>query len=240
MTRPVALDNVAHQQLRVALRHGAAFGDSVNQMVVFPTEFEEVQREFPILLRRDETGALQAVALLGLERDENLFFDGSRWTSRYIPALQQRGPFSIGLPGENAPAGVGPTVHVDLDDPRVGDESGEPLFLPHGGAGRYLEHIGRVLSRLHAGIAMAGPLYAMLEGLGLIEATTIEVMLDDEQRYKIEGFQIVARERIDALTVGALEQLHGAGGLSHAYWLAGSLGNVPALIERKNARMGAR
>ncbi|HWU95850.1 MAG TPA: SapC family protein, partial [Sphingomonas sp.] len=53
MTRPVALDNVAHADLRVALRHGAAYGDAVNQTLVFPTEFAEAQREFPILFRRD-------------------------------------------------------------------------------------------------------------------------------------------------------------------------------------------
>ncbi|MHA6720650.1 SapC family protein [Sphingomonas sp. RS6] len=240
MTRHVALDNVAHQSLRVALRHGATFGDQVNQMVVLPTEFEEVQREFPILLRKTDAGEMEALALLGLDRDENLFFDGERWTSRYIPALQQRGPFSIGLPGDDAPADLGPTVHVDLDDPRVGDEAGELLFLPHGGAGRYLEHVSRVLSRLHAGIAMAQQLYPLLDRLGLIEPTTIEVMLNDEQRYKIEGFHILSRERLDGLTVGAIEQLHGMGGLAHAYWLAGSLGNVPALIERKNARIAAR
>src|SRR4029078_4512110 len=97
MTNRVLLNNVDHKDLRVALRHGADFGDAVNQLLIFPTEFEEVQREFPILFRREENGAYQCVALLGLDRDENLFLGEDGWLSRYVPALQQRGPFSIAL-----------------------------------------------------------------------------------------------------------------------------------------------
>jgi hypothetical protein len=45
-------------------------------VLVFPTEFEALQREYPILFRRGRQRRLQAVALLGLDRDENLFLDG--------------------------------------------------------------------------------------------------------------------------------------------------------------------
>lgn len=231
----VALDNVAHHDLRVALRHGAAFGDGVNQMLLFPSEFEEAQREFPILFRRDPAEGLQAVALLGLDRDENLFLDGDRWSSRYIPAVQQRGPFSIGL-GAN---GQGPTIHVDLEDPRVGAADGQSLFLPHGGTTPYLDHVGRVLRTIYTGLELAGPLYAALDGLGLIRPMALEVMLDDEKRYAIEGFEGIAQERLAALAGTELEQLHRAGHLAPAFLVAASLGNVGRLIERKNARATA-
>lgn len=236
MTRPVALDNVLHQDLRVAFRHGAEFGDAANQILIFPTEFEAVQREFPILFREAEGEGLQAVALTGFDLDENLFFDGARWTSRYIPALQQRGPFSIGIPGDAAGPEEGPTVHVDMDDPRVGVDSGELLFLPQGGASRYLDHVARVLGRIHGGIGAAAPVYALFQDLGLLEANVIEVTLHDEQRYRIDGFQMLSRERLDALDIAALERLHRAGVLGLAHLVAASLGNMSALIERKNAR----
>ena len=93
---PVQLNNIDHADLRVSPRAGAAFGDAANQAPVFPAEFEDLQREFAILFRRRENG-LQAYALLGLDRDENLFLSGDYWTSRYVPASHQRGPFSIGL-----------------------------------------------------------------------------------------------------------------------------------------------
>lgn len=234
MTRPVALDNVLHQDLRVAFRYGAEFGDSANQILIFPTEFEAVQREFPILFREELDAGLQAVALTGLDRDENLFFDGTRWTSRYVPALQQRGPFSIGIPAD-AEAEEGPTVHIDLDDPRVGTAEGELLFLPQGGASRYLEHVSRVLGRIHGGIGAAAPVYALFQDLGLLEANVIEVALHDEQRYRIEGFQMLSRERLEALDMTGVERLHRANLLGLAHLVAASMGNISALIERKNA-----
>src|ERR1044072_4866376 len=104
-TRPL-LNNVDHHDLRVIVGHSAAFGDAINQALVFPTEFDAVQREYPILFRRDAAEGLQAVALLGLDRDENLFLDEAGWHARYVPAGQQRGPFPIGLrqDGEGARA----------------------------------------------------------------------------------------------------------------------------------------
>ena len=92
----VLLNNIDHHDLRVITRHGAEFGDAVNQVMVFPTEFEAVQREYPIVFRRDSEGALRPVALLGLTREENLFLDGAGgWRAGYVPALLRRGPFSI-------------------------------------------------------------------------------------------------------------------------------------------------
>ncbi|UYY77590.1 SapC family protein [Sphingomonas sp. R1] len=234
MTRPVALDNVLHQDLRVAFRHGAEFGDGANQILIFPTEFEAAQREFPILFREEPDAGLQAVALTGFDRDENLFFDGSRWTSRYVPALQQRGPFSIGIPADAEPD-EGPTVHIDLEDPRVGHVEGEALFLPQGGASRYLEHVSRVLGRIHGGIGAAAPVYALFQELGLLEPNVIEVTLHDERRYRIEGFQMLARERLESLDMAGVERLHRANLLGLAHLVAASLGNISALIERKNA-----
>ncbi|WP_084581378.1 SapC family protein [Sphingomonas azotifigens] len=234
MTRPVALDNVRHQDLRVAFRYGTEFGDSANQVLIFPTEFEAAQREFPILFREEPSEGLQAVVLTGLDRDENLFFDGERWTSRYVPALQQRGPFSIGIPGDGADPDEGPTVHVDLDDPRVGTAEGELLFLPQGGASRYLEHVSRVLGRIHAGLGAATPVYAIFQELGLLEANAIEVTLHDEQRYRIDGFQMLSGERLEALDMAGVERLHRANLLGLAHFAASSLGNISALIERRN------
>ena len=66
MTNKVLLNNVDHADLRVIVRPAPEFGDSVNQVLVFPTEFDEIQREYPIFFRRDPNGALQSIALLGL------------------------------------------------------------------------------------------------------------------------------------------------------------------------------
>jgi len=235
MPNRVVLNNVDHRDLTVALQHGGAFGDAVNQVTVFPTEFEAAQREFPILFRRG-ADELEAVALLGLDRDENLFLEGDRWTSRHIPLLQQRGPFSIGMGGDLQDE---PLLHIDLDDPRVDVPGGTLLFLPQGGNGPYLEHVSQLLRLIHGGVDAARSMYAAFDALGLIEPIALELMLDEEARYAITGHEVLARERLASLGGVELETLNQEGFLAPAFLIAASLGNVGQLIDRKNARRRA-
>jgi len=237
MTAFALLNNVDHHDLRVALGDWATFGAAVNQALVFPTEFEDAQRDYPIVLRRGDDGGLHAVVLLGLDRDENLFVEDD-WGGRYVPALIQARPFAIGTQaGEGGTAE--PMIHVDLDHPAIGRETGEPLFLPHGGNAPYLEHVSRTLRRIHDGRAMAGPLYQAWEETGLIEPITLRLSLDETTRYDVPDCWTIGPQRLAALDGAALERLNRAGFLRPAFMLAASLGNVSRLIERKNARRAA-
>jgi len=98
MTRHVMLNNIAHKDLRVVTRYAPEFGDNVGTMMVVPTEFADVQREYPIFFRKDPaTGDFQAIAMLGFEKGENLFVAGGRWHAYYLPGMVARGPFLIGV-----------------------------------------------------------------------------------------------------------------------------------------------
>jgi hypothetical protein len=208
---PVQINNVDHANLRVSPKAGAAFGDAVNQAPVFPAEFEELQREFAIIFRRREAG-LQAYALLGLDRDENLFLSGDRWTSRYVPANNRRGPFSIGI--ARAPAGEAPgepMIHVDMDDARVGDSDGLPLFREHGGNAPYLEHISGVLRLLYRDTESAPAFYAALDESGLLAPVTLSIDVSDDRRYTVPDVLVIDIERLAALTGAPLERLHSSG-----------------------------
>ncbi|MDT8757429.1 SapC family protein [Sphingomonas psychrotolerans] len=235
MTNRVLLDNVDHRDLKVALRYGAAYGDAVNQLPIFPVEFEEAQRDFPILFRRDAEGELQAVVLLGLDRDENLFLDGDKWTSRHIPLVQQRGPFSLAVGPGGSPLAE-PVLHVDLDDPRVGAADGQPLFLPQGGNGRYLDHVTRVLELLRSNVEAARHMYAAFESLGLLQPLELDVELDEERRYAIADYSGITAETLADLNGAELEQLSRDGYLRPAVLASASLGNVSQLIDRKLLR----
>ena len=71
-------------------RFAGSYGPFRNQVAVFASEFDAVQREYPILFARTADGSLQGVAILGLARDENLFLDSERWDAAYVPALLRR------------------------------------------------------------------------------------------------------------------------------------------------------
>ena len=231
---PVQINNIDHAALRVHPRGGAAFGDAANQALVLPAEIEEVQREFAIVFRR-RGSELKAYALLGLDRDENLFLQDDRWTSRYVPAVHRRGPFSIGLSRDAQDGTDAPMIHVDMDDPRVGDEDGLPLFLEHGGNAPYLELVSGVLRLLYDGMQSAPQAWAALDEAALLTPVTLTVDVTEEQQYIIPDVLVVDMAALAGLAGERLEQLHRSGLLRLAILAAASLGNVQGLIARKRA-----
>jgi hypothetical protein len=237
VTQIVLLDNVDHAELRVSQGYGAAFGDAVNQLLVFPTEFEALQREYPILFRQDDQGALQAVVLLGLDRDENLYLDGAAWRARYVPAIQRRGPFSIGLSIAD-PAQPDLKINVDLDHPRVRAGDGEPVFRRHGGATPYLDDVNGALSTIYEGLETMGPMFAAFADAQLIEPVAIDITVGEGQRYDLEDFYAIQQDRLAALDGAALERLHRGGWLALAFHAASSLANIQRLIEMKALKEG--
>lgn len=241
MAKMALLNNIDHPDLRVITRYGADYGDSVNLAAVYPTEFSELQREYPIFFMKDAEGAFFCVVLLGLDKGENLFLDGDRWNARYVPAIHERGPFLIGFQAQEVDGEVRrePVIHVDLDHPRISRTEGEPLFLAHGGNAPYLQHVSQVLRVITVGAEMTAPMFAAFEQAGLIEPVTLDIKLDDHTEYKVPDLFTLSEERLGALDGEVLQGLHRGGFLRAAYLVLASLGNVNRLINMKNARRAA-
>ena len=242
MSNTVLLDNVRHARLRVLAGHGEAFGDKINQAPLFVTEFAEAQRHYPILFRKDEAGLLQALAILGFERDENLFLTGDAWEG-YVPALIRRGPFLLRRPdgaGGSSPGQADPVLALDLDHPRVrdGGSQGAPLFLEHGGHAPALEAAIAALQQIHVGAEAAATMQRLFEGMDLVEPVTLRVQLSDSQAINFEGFLAIGGDRIAMLDGPQLQELNRAGVLTAAIHAASSLGNMAHLIARKRRRAG--
>lgn len=228
----VLLNNVDHHDLRVITGYGAEFGDNLSQVQVFPTEFEDIQREYPIVFRSDISGALRPVALLGLGRSENLFLDGQGgWDADYVPALQQRGPFSIATPA----SGDGePKIKIDLDHPRLSRSEGTPIFLPQGGNSPYLEKVSAVLRAIYLGHQLLDPMIEAFQSAGLLRPVNIEARVSETEIFAVSGAQAIDRERLAALDANELHALHKGGFLQSAFLAAASLGNIQRLVDRKH------
>jgi hypothetical protein len=240
MNRTEILDNVTHKDLRVRTGYAPEFGDGINKCVVFPTEFAFVSREYPIVFGRDANGDLQSVALLGLDDGENLFLDNGRWNARYVPAIQQRGPFLIGVPKKaDEDRGQKAMVKIDLDHPRVSHTEGEPLFLPHGGNSPFLEHASRILQVIYRGNDETRPMFDAFEEHGMIEPVELDISLDQSTKYKLPGFLTISQDKLAGLDGSSLEKLNKQGYLPLAMMVVASLGNVSWLIELKNRKRAA-
>jgi hypothetical protein len=230
----VLLNNVDHHDLRVITRHGAEFGEAVNQVLVFPTEFEAVQREYPIVFRRNAEGELRPFALLGLSRDENLYLDGKGgWRARYVPALFQRGPLSIAAP--DTPDGE-PLIRIDLDHPSVSRSEGMPIFLPHGGKSHYLERATGTLRTIFLGHQLLRPMIEAFEAANLLQPIHLEVRVSETAVHAVSEAFTIDRQRLAELGPAEQAELNDRGFLQSAFLAAASLGNMQHLADLQGRR----
>lgn len=239
MARYALLNNVDHQDLRVITRYGAEFGDNVGTVLTFPTEYADIQREYPIFFRKDPaSGEYASVALLGLQEGENLFLDAGRWNARYVPGMLARGPFLIGFQDQQVDGAMRKerVIHVDLEHPRLSRTEGHELFLPRGGNSPYLDHVAKVLNGIHEGLAFGRLMTAAFQQLELFEPLKLEVKINETQKYSVEGLYTLNEEKLRALEGESLQRLHRSGFLQGAYLVLSSLANVRTLMELKRRR----
>jgi len=237
MAKHVLLNNIHHKDLKVITKHSAALGDQVNGALTFPTEFREVQSEYPIFFQKSEdTGQFQAVAIFGFEEGQNLFLAEDGWHASYIPAVISRGPFLIGYQNEqqNGETIRVPMIHIDLDNPRVSQTDGEAVFLTHGGNSPYLERVSRTLAAIHEGVDASKVMFDTFMALELIEPFILEVQFSDGKSYKFDSYYTINEDKLVALDKEILSQLNSAGYLFAAYMVIASMSNIKRLIDKRN------
>lgn len=237
MVNHVLLDNVTHKNLRIRTALGKGCGYDVNVVRVFPSEFAQLQREYPLFfVKNAESGHFETIALLGFSERENLYLTGTGWDAQYVPLAVQRQPFLIGFQEQivdGLPRQV-PVVHLDLDHPSVGNGEGEPVFLPHGGESPYLQRISSILATIRQGHETSRSLSQLLVGLELIESIAVDVEFDDGSKQVLAGLYSINEDAFRGLSANGLKELHDKGHLRDIYMLLASLLNVRHLIERKN------
>ena len=224
----------AHRGLRVREERGADLGDAVMCCVTFPDEFRRVAAEYPILFRLNlERDAFTALAMFGFEDGENLFLEGSRWDALYRPLAIDIQPFLIGSPD----GGGASQVHIDMASPRIGAGEGVRLFDEDARPTPYLESVAEKLGALDEGYRGAPGFFDAVTRRQLLEPLTLEVTLDDGSVNRLVGFHAVDEARLRALDATALGELHAEGHLMPLFMAVASLGQLSALVARKNRRL---
>lgn len=235
MSDHVILEAERHRELRIRTERASEFGDDVMCCITFPSEFRQVQDEYPILFRRSaERDDFSALAMCGFENGENLFIDQGRWDARYLPLAMDVQPFLIGMP---APGADTKQVHIDMASPRIGNGEGVRLFDDQGLPTPYLESIAEKLGLLDDGYQASGAFLHALRRHELLEPMSLEVRLDDGSSHRLVGFHVIDEDRLRALDPDALGELHAAGHLMPIFMAMASLSKLGSLIGRKNKRL---
>jgi len=228
MSNIVPLNSVTHRALRVDAAVSARYGDNQRFVAVIVDEFPLLAVHCPLFFSKDaNTGAFYCGAMLGFDAGENLFLDGGRETCR--PLNLQRGPFLA----------AGDDIAIDLDNPRVGAERGEPLFAENGEPSAYLKSIIRLFRELVPGLERTKAFIATLLSLKLVEPVDIDVAFDDGSRRDVTGLYTVNHEALRGLPDADVVALFRRGYLNLIYLMIASLKQVPVLAQKKNRSFAA-
>ncbi len=227
--RPDLLDNLRHADLRLDVRPDARWGDAVRAVPTVPAEFQALQGSFPIAFTPTEDGAgLQAVALLALTQAHNGFATDGTWHAAHLPWALERQPLLVGRDGERW------VVHIDLDSPRLSEDRGEALFLPHGGPSPVLERRMAVLQALHDGLQGMPAFVDALQRHQLLEPLALDITLPNGDAHRVGGFSVVDADRLAALPGDAVAELQDAGHLLPIHMAVASMARFRDLLAHEH------
>ena len=240
MTNHVLLNNKTLAHLKVITKSGAKFGDNISNTLTFPTEFTQVQREYPILFSKNpETGEFQSVVLFGLKKDENLYLKRGKWQANYIPAVITKGPLLIGYEDKEINGKIinNAIIYINMDHPRISKTDGEPLFLENGENSPYLDKVIQSLVTIDEGANISKAMFAAFNQYNLIEPITLDIELNNGEKMSLSGNYTIHSEKLAQLDGDALAKLNSTGFLQMAFSVMSSLDNFKKLVDLKNATL---
>lgn len=240
MSNYTLLDNVTHKDIKIITDFSEAYGNNVGSVLTFPTEFSNIQKEYPILFQKDpETKKFRCIVLLGFKNNENLFLNEGKWNAQYIPAMILREPFLIGFQNQSKIQDQenGAVIHIDLDSPRVNKTEGQPLFLDLGGNSPYLNRVAKSLEIIHQGLFSNDEMFEALAHFDLLEPVKLDFTLNNGQEHTITGNYTINKQKLNDLSGEDLQRLNQAGILQNIFLAISSMDNVYKLINMKNSEI---
>jgi hypothetical protein len=236
MVNLVALNSEIHRDLRVT-RIPSSECAEFNVVSVIPREFPRAVAHYPLFYTKSkESGRFEPVALLGFQRNENLFYAGGQWDVAYVPLQIQRQPFSL-IPRRVDTSAGGQSsldIAIDLSSPQIQTEAGERLFLEDGKPSKYLQDISSMLQALVNGTTEAYAFTGRLAELNLLEPVRIDVEFVDRSEAKLQGLYWIASAVLKALPAAQLAELRDREFLEWMYFQMASVSHVSSLVARKN------
>jgi hypothetical protein len=214
------------------------FAQRANAMPISYSEFQLVAREYPIVFTAGEGGKnFAAVAVLGIQAGENVFYADGAWTGNvYVPAYARRYPFCMAkVSADNVER---KERLICVEKASIDEAHGEALFDAKGNASANWTAMERLLSEYEADLERSREMCTLLGDYGLLEAFTMQATLakDSAGAMHLSGMHRVSEKNLANLNTAQLKNLMRKGVLARLYVHLLSLENFARLLERKAAR----
>lgn len=220
---------------RVALRAERKIPSGFRNLNALPlsfTEFTVACRDYPIAFVGASAGSVIAMAVLGLEKQQNLFATAeSEWdASVYLPAYVRRHPFCmtrVTVDGKERPERVACVEKSALSD------SGEPMFDAKGEPLPAWEARSKLLFEFEADLARSEEMSRELGRHQLLESFSLQAQPNQGPPLAMTGMYRVSEQKLAELAPDELKALLQKGVLARVYAHLISLANFGRLLDRR-------
>jgi hypothetical protein len=225
------------KQHRVVLPDGRTVPPAFRNLNALPvsfTEFTMACRDYPIAFVGADAGSVIAMAVLGLENQQNLFVAaGDSWdASVYVPAYVRRHPFCMTRVTVD---GKEQAERVACVEKRALSDKGEALFDAKGEALPAWEERRKLLFEFETDLVRSEEMCRELGRLELLETFTVQAVPNQGKPVAMTGMYRVAEQKLAELAPDKLKELAQKGTLSRVYAHLISLANFGRLLDRRAA-----
>ena len=222
----VILDKEKHKELKINPLSDLYFAKGVTHIPLLASEVAQVGATFPVVFTAGETPSL--VTLVSLGTDSLALSADGKWITSYVPSYLRKYPFSLASTKENPNQKV---ILIDEDSSLFSKSKGKQLFKKDGEKSETLEHAINFLTSYDAQMGATLNVAKIIAQSGILEAREISVGEGEEKKILVNGFQVVSREKLNALSDDILAEWVRKGIVSMIDAHLKSLSNIETLFE---------
>ncbi len=207
------------------------FAKDATHIPVLASEIAQVGATFPVVFTSEENPVLVSIVSLG---GQSLAINGEgKWVAQYVPSFLRRYPFSLASTKENPAQKV---ILIDEDSELFSKSKGKQLFKKDGEKSETLEHAVTFLTSYDAQSTVTMSAIKAIANSGILESREISVGEGDEKKVLVNGFKVVDREKLNALSDDILADWVRKGIITFIDAHLKSLNNIQTLFEMAQAR----
>lgn len=221
----VILDKEQHKSLKVSPMSNLNFARELTSTPILANEIALVGKDFPVVFTGGENPTLMALTSLS---GSNLAINADdKYIVSYVPAFLRRYPFSIGANKENPTQQL---ILIDENSDLLSHSKGKQLFTKEGENSETLNNAISFLQNYENERMTTQNVVNLIVNSGILEDREITVGEGEEKKVLVNGFRIINKDKLNALSDEVLAAWVRKGIISFIDAHISSLSNIQTLF----------
>jgi len=226
------LDKEKHKDLKVSSLENLFFAKDLSSVSVMINETGNIGQTFPVVFTSNEESP-ELISIVSLGNGNLALNEEGKWIANYVPFSLRKYPFTMASVKDNKDQRV---IMIDEDSSLVSKSKGKQLFKKDSSQSELLENAIKFLSDNEKYVNMTSIIVAEIAKSGILEDRDISVGEGDEKKVLVNGFKIVDKEKLNALSDDVLASWARRGILTFIDSHLKSLDNIQTLFTLLNKR----